>query len=189
MLSPARMRVLLLIAALMLGAAACGSNSNEVLEPGGPPPLPPASGSVIGYLIDAKASLTLRDDQLAKLERIDSSLSARNGQIDAQLRMIEKPAPAEQLSPQQQKAGEQPARYNNAPGASTMGTTDSQKLHKMRDDNDREAIKEALAILDPQQQTTAKRILQDRGVTVPGQAKGAPASNADSGTPLPGMEP
>ncbi len=189
MLSPTRMRVLMLVAALLLGAAACGGNNNDVIEPGGPPPLPPASGSVIGYLIDAKAQLVLREDQLGKLERIDGSLAARNGQIDAQLRMIEKPAPAEELSPQQQKAGEQPARYNNAPGASTVGTTDSQKLHKMRDDNDREALKEALAILDPQQQTTAKRILQDRGVVLPGQQKGTPAPDGDSGQPLPGMEP
>lgn len=180
----------MLIAALMLGAAACGGNKDEVIEPGGPPPLPPASGSVIGYLLDAKATLVLREDQVAKLERIDSGLAARNGQLDAQLRMIEKPAPAEELSPQQQKAGEQPARYNNAPGVSTMGTTDSQKIHKLREDNDREAIKEALAILDPQQQATAKRILQDRGVSIPGaQQKGAPMSDGDNGTPMPGMEP
>lgn len=184
------MRWLLIVAAIVLGGApACGGNKDEVLEPSGPPPLPPASGSVIGYLIDAKAQLSLRDDQLAKLEKIDSSLAARNGQLDAQLRMIEKPAPAEQLSPQQMKAGEKPARYNNAPGASTMGTDDSQKIHKLRDDNDREAIKEALALLDPQQQTTAKRILQDRGVTIPGAQKNAPATDSDSGTPLPGMEP
>jgi hypothetical protein len=182
------MRALMLIIGLVLAAAACGGNNNEVIEPGGPPPLPPASGSVIGYLLDAKATLALRDDQLAKLERLDSGLGARNGQIDAQLRMIEKPAPAEQLSPQQMKAGEQPARYNNAPGASTMGTSDSQKLHKLRDDNDREAIKQALAILDPQQQATAKRILQDRGVAVPGQPQGAPVSDADSGTPVPGLD-
>lgn len=185
------MRVLMFAAAVLLGtAAACGGNKDEVIEPGGPPPLPPASGSVIGYLVDAKATLELRDDQLTKLERLDSSLAARNGQIDAQLRMIEKPAPAEELSPQQMKAGEQPARYNNAPGASTIGTEDSQKLHKLRDQNDQDAIKEALAILDPQQQETAKRILQDRGVSVPG-AKGAQsqAPETDSGQPMPGLEP
>lgn len=186
------MRVLMFTLALSLAATgACGGgNQNEVIEPGGPPPLPPASGSVIGYLIDAKATLQLRDDQLAKLERLDSSLAARNGQIDAQLRMIEKPAPAEQLTPQQMKAGEKEPRYNNAPGASTVGTEDSQKLHKLRDQNDQDALKEALAVLDPQQQETAKRILQDRGVSVPG-AKGAQsqAPSSDSGQPLPGMEP
>lgn len=183
------MRVLMFVAALLVGAAACGGNTHEVIEPGGPPPLPPASGSVIGYLIDAKRDLALTDDQLAKLEKIDSSLAARNGQIDAQLRMIEKPVPAQELSPQQVKAGERPERYNNAPGASTMGTTDSQKLHKMRDDNDRASLTDALAVLDGDQQTRAKRILQDRGVAVPGEKKNAPATPSDSGTPLPGMEP
>src|SRR5688572_31346035 len=48
-----------------------------------------------------------------------------------------------------------------------LGTTDSQKLHKMRAENDADAIKNALAILDATQQTTAKRIFQDRGVNVP----------------------
>lgn len=196
------MRVLFVLALLLgTGAAACG-NKNEVIEPSGPPPLPPASGSVIGYLIDAKRDLALTDDQLAKIEKIDGSLAARNGQIDAQLRMIEKPAPGQELSPQQVKAGEKAERYNNAPGASTIGTEDSQKLHKMRDDNDREAIKQALAVLDPDQQVKAKRILQDRGVSIPGEreAKGtarsrpdgdktAPATPSDSGGVLPGMEP
>jgi len=175
--------------ALGLGAVACGGNKDEVIEPGGPPPLPPASGSIIGYLIDAKRDLALRDDQLAKLEKLDSGLAARNGQIDAQLRMIEKPAPAQELSPQQIKAGEKTERYNNAPGASTMGTDDSLKLHKMREQNDQDAIKAAMAILDPDQQTTARRIFQDRGVNVPGEPKTAPATPSDSGAPLPGMEP
>jgi hypothetical protein len=183
------MRVLLFVAAIIVGTAACKPNTNEVIEPSGPPPLPPASGSVIGYLIDAKRDLALSDDQLAKLERLDQSLAARNGQIDAQLRMIEKPAPAEQLTPQQMKAGEKEARYNNAPGASTMGTNDSLRLHKIRDDNDAAALNDALAVLDATQQVTAKRILQDRGVDVPGQTKNAPASDRDSGAPLPGMEP
>ena len=184
------MRVLLFALAVLLGTtAACGGPKNEVIEPGGPPPLPPASGSVIGYLIDAKAQLSLSDDQLAKLTKIDDSLAARNGQIDAQLRMIEKPMPAEELTPTQQKAGEKPQRYNNAPGASTMGTTDSQKLHKMRAENDADAIKNALAILDATQQTTAKRIFQDRGVNVPGEKPTAQGPDPDSGQPLPGMEP
>lgn len=182
------MRVLMLVAALVLGVAACGPKS-DVIEPSGPPPLPPASGSVIGYLLDAKAQLELRDDQLTKLEHIDSRLAANNGQLDAQLRMIEKPAPTEELSPTQQKAGVQTARYNNAPGVSTVGNGDSAKIHKLREDNDAEAIKDALAILDPKQQATAKQILQDRGVSVPGEGKNAPATPSDSGAPLPGMEP
>jgi hypothetical protein len=177
-----------LILAFVFSVAGC-QRDPEVLEPGGPPPLPPASGTAVGYLVDAAGELKLRDDQLAKLQKIDSSLAARNGGIDAQLRQLEKPVPQEQLSPQQQKAGEQEARYNNAPGASTITTSDSQKLHKMRAENDREALVKALALLDPDQLVKAKRILQDRGVAVPGEQKQQEERSADDGTPLPGMEP
>jgi hypothetical protein len=185
------MRVLSLAILCVLACAAsgCGGNQNEVIEPSGPPPLPPASGSVIGYLVDARRDLALTDEQFAKLQRLDDSLSARNGQIDAQLRMMEKPVPAEQLSPQQIKAGEKPARYNNAPGASTIVTSDSQKLRRMREDNDRDAMQQAFALLDEDQVGKAKRILHDRGVRVPGEGMAEPARSDDDGQPLPGMEP
>lgn len=183
------MRAWTFVACLVLGIMpACGSKQSEVIEPGGPPPLPPASGTPIGYLIDAKADLALRDDQLRKLEDLDESLAAQNGPLDTQLREMEKPMPAEQLSPQQQKAGEKEARYNNAPGASTIVTEDSQRLRKMRDQNDATYLRKALAVLDPEQQTTAKRILQDRGIQVPGEASKEPTRTPDDGTPLPGMD-
>ncbi len=183
------MRIVSTLAALMLVLGfACRGNQHEVLEPGGPPPLPPASGTAIGYLVDAKRDLSLREDQLAKLKDLDESLAAQNGSIDAQLRQIEKPVPTEQLSPQQQKAGDQEGRYNNAPGASTITTADSQKLRRMRDDNEREAIQKAFALLDPDQLTRAKRILVDRGVSVPGEASAKPQRSEEDGRPLPGMD-
>jgi hypothetical protein len=184
-----RTRTLAIVCVLACAFAACGSNQQEVIEPSGPPPLPPASGSVIGYLVDARRDLALSDEQYTKLQDLDESLSARNGQIDAQLRMMEKPVPAEQLSPQQIKAGEKASRYNNAPGASTIVTADSQKLRRMRDDNDREAMQKAFEVLDDDQVVKAKRILQDRGVQVPGAGNPEPARSSDDGEPLPGMEP
>ncbi|HEU4733008.1 MAG TPA: hypothetical protein VFT22_34175, partial [Kofleriaceae bacterium] len=45
------------------------------------PPLPPSSGTPVGYLIDAAGQLELRDDQLARLKEIDQSLSARDDEI------------------------------------------------------------------------------------------------------------
>ncbi|NVB83549.1 MAG: hypothetical protein HOV81_34565 [Kofleriaceae bacterium] len=182
------MRFAFILALALAAVGGCHNDKQEVLEPGGPPPLPPASGTAVGYLIDAAGDLKLRDDQLTKLHAIDDSLAARNGQIDAQLRQIEKPVPGEELTPQQQKAGEKAPRYNNAPGASTITTEDSQKLRKIRDDNDSDALKQALATLDTDQQVRAKRILQDRGIALPGQKAQESSSSAD-GTPLPGMEP
>jgi hypothetical protein len=174
--------------ALLLALANCHPSPTKP-APGEVPPLPPASGTAVGYLVDSASELKLRDDQLAKLKELDASLAAENGQIDAQLRQIEKPVPEEELSPQQQKAGVQPSRYNNAPGKSTIQTNDSQKLRKMRDDNDRDALKRAFALLDPDQLTKAKQILTDRGVEIPGEPKQEPKYDEDSGKPLPGMEP
>src|SRR5512143_2034375 len=98
------MRTLLLALALASAAALGCKEKQEVIEPSGPPPLPPASGTSVGYLVDAAGDLQLSDDQLTKLKQIDSSLAARNGDIDAQLRQAEQPEQAEQLSPQQMKA-------------------------------------------------------------------------------------
>ena len=177
-----------LIIALLLAFAACHPQPTKP-KPDEIPPLPPASGTAIGYLVDAQSELKLRDDQLKKLKDLDSSLAARNGEIDAQLRQIEKPAPEEELSPKQVKNGEKAKRYNNAPGANTMTTNDSMKLRKIRDDNDRDALKKAFALLDPDQVTTAKRILTDRGIEIPGETKKEEQRGSDEGTPLPGMEP
>jgi hypothetical protein len=173
---------------LLLAFAACRPQPAK-LAPDEIPPLPPASGTAVGYLVDAARELELRDDQLAKLKEIDDSLAAENGQIDAQLRQIERPAPGEELSPQQQKAGHKAQRYNNAPGASTITTNDSVKLRKLRDQNDADALKKAFALLDPPQLEKAKRILNDRGVDIPGEAKREPTRSEDDGEPLPGMEP
>src|SRR5258706_434319 len=76
------------------------------------PPLPPSSGTPVGYLLDNASQLQLRDDQLKQLKEIDQSLSARDAEIDTQLRIIEKP----QEDPEVAK-GAPPPRHNNAPGA------------------------------------------------------------------------
>jgi hypothetical protein len=173
---------------LLLAFASCRPQPTKP-APDEIPPLPPASGTAVGYLIDATGELQLRDDQLTKLKDIDESLAAENGQIDAQLRQLEKPVPEEQLSPQQQKAGVKPQRYNNAPGASTITTDNSVKLRKLRDQNDQDALKKAFAVLDPPQIEKAKKILEDRGVAIPGQPKQAETRSEEDGQPLPGMEP
>src|SRR5262245_8499913 len=103
-----------LLFALLLALAGCHSQPKKP-APGEVPPLPPASGTAVGYLVDASTELKLRDEQLAKLKQIDASLAARNGEVDAQLRQLEKPVPEEELSAKQQKAGEKARRYNNAP--------------------------------------------------------------------------
>ena len=177
---------------LALALAACHYNNDPSPAhpaPGEVPPLPPASGTPVGYLIDSSSDLKLRDDQLQKLKDIDASLAAQNADLDVQIRQIEKPEPEEQISPQEMKQGRKAERRNMAPGQSTITNADAAKLHQMHADNDKAALKQAWAVLDATQQPVAKKILEDRGVEVPGGPKKAETHDDSAGQPLPGMEP
>ncbi|HEY0191052.1 MAG TPA: hypothetical protein VGC42_08015, partial [Kofleriaceae bacterium] len=127
------------------------------------PPLPPSTGTPIGYLVDSAGSLALRDDQLSKLQSIDKSLGIRDEEIDTQLRLIEKP----EDDPPPQK-GAPMHLHNNAPGAQVKTNGDAAKLHRMRAESDNDALTRAFAVLDPDQQVKARKILEDRGVAPPG---------------------
>jgi len=142
------------------------------------PPLPPSSGTPVGYLIDNAGPLKLRDDQLRKLQDIDKSLSAKDDEIDTQLRIIEKPAEDPEVP-----KGTPPPRHNNAPGAQIKTTPDAAKLHAARKDNDFDALQKAFALLDPDQKKAARRLLDERGVVAPGSDKPAKPP-ADDGVPL-----
>jgi hypothetical protein len=143
------------------------------------PPLPPSSGTPVGYLIDNAGQLNLHDDQLARLKAIDQSLAARNDEIETQLRFIEKPDEDPPPGP-----GQPPRRHNNAPGAQIKTTTDAAKLHDAHKSNDTEALGKAFALLDPAQQTTARRLLEDRGVAAPGSEAKQPKRDPADGVPL-----
>lgn len=142
------------------------------------PPLPPSSGTPVGYLLDNATVLELREDQLAKLKDIDQSLAVRGEVIDTQLRQIEKPDEA------QAEKGQPTPRHNNAPGAQVRTTADAGKLHEARKANTTEALEKAFALLDPAQQTTARKLLEDRGVVAPGSTVKKPQRSPEDGTPL-----
>lgn len=170
--------------ALLLGA--CGSSDPKPMKPkeGELPPLPPASGTAIGYLVDSAGQLKLRDDQLEKLKALDTSLAAKNDSIDTQLRTMERPDEA------QAEKDKPPPRHNNAPGAQITTSADAQKLHKMRAQNDQDALVKAFAVLDDDQKPIARRLLDERGISSPGAGKkNEPQRTQDDGTPVPGMEP
>jgi hypothetical protein len=176
--------------AALLFALACCHPDRKPIQPGDLPPLPPASGTPIGYLIDAKTDLALRPDQLDKLHKLDASLAARDAEIDTQLRQIEHPEEDEEPTPTQRKAGMKEPRHAYAPGKQQLSTnSDAQKLHKIRDQNDRDAVKKALALLDTSQQDKAKAILADHDVEVPGGPTKPQGPDPDDGKPVPGMEP
>ncbi len=150
------------------------------------PPLPPASGTPIGYLLDDSTDLKLNEDQITKLKDLDASLAAQNSEIDTQLRQIEKPDDEEEQA--MAKAHQPHKLHNNAPGAQVRTTADAGKLHEIRNSNERTALKQAFALLDQPQQDGARRLLEDHGFEAPGSAKKPPPSTED-GTPLPDGEP
>jgi len=167
---------------LLLAIAGCRHDTDPPpMQPknGELPPLPPSSGTPVGYLLDNASSLKLRDDQFTKLSEIDKSLSARDDAIDTQLRIIEKP----EADPETVK-GAPPAHHNNAPGAQVRTTPDAAKLHAARRENDFEALQKAFALLDPDQQVTARKLLEDRGISPPGRAGKPPKRATDDGVPL-----
>jgi hypothetical protein len=178
-----------LVALLASIAPACGKEA--------PPnyaeqPLPPASGTPIGYLIDNSGQLELSAEQVDKLQAIDNSLSARNEAIDTQLREIEKPEPTEE-----DPKNPNPHPPNMAPGAQPVRTTkDAGKLHEARKENSNEALEKAFAVLDAKQQEKARGLLAERGIKAPKAAappKGAPPKpEGDEETtyePMPAPEP
>lgn len=128
-------------------------------------PLPPASGTPVGYLLDNSGQLKLTGEQIDKLKKIDASLSARNDALDTQLREIEKP----EEEPPPDKNDPPPVRPRNmAPGAAPMRTTiDASKLHEARAAGNTEALEKAFALLDAAQQIEARKLLAARGIASP----------------------
>lgn len=169
----------LLVATGLWCAAGCHHDPKPITPKEGElPPLPPASGTAVGYLVDSAATLQLRPDQLQKLKDIDTSLAARNDSIDTQLRALVKPdeQPAEK--------GKPPPRHNNAPGAQVKVTGEAGKLQEARAANDRDALQRAFAVLDPPQQDAARRLLDERGIVAPGAAKKPASRSSEDGVPL-----
>ena len=170
------LRMLILTAGLVL--VGCHREPKPMTPKEGElPPLPPASGTAVGYLVDNATALKLRPDQLDKLKEIDTSLAARNDSIDTQLRALVKPdeAPVEK--------GKPPPRHNNAPGAQVKTTGEVGKLQDARAANDKDALKRAFALLDPDQQEAARKLLDERGIVAPGAEKKQPVRSEADGVP------
>jgi hypothetical protein len=168
-----------LFLAAVLAVAGCHHDPTPMHPKEGElPPLPPASGTAVGYLVDNATQLKLRDDQLTQLKQLDTSLAARNDSIDTQLRAMVKP------DEEQPQKGQPPPRHNNAPGAQVRTTGDAGKLHEAKAANDKDALAKAFALLDADQQAAARRLLDERGIVAPGAAKKEPSHTTDDGVPL-----
>ena len=169
-----------LLCALLLWTACHKDTDPPPMHPkeGELPPLPPSSGTPVGYLLDNSSQLKLREDQVQKLKELDSSLAAKDDEIETQIRMIEKP------DEEPVQKGQPPPRHNNAPGAQVKTTPEAAKLRAARDGNDHEALQKAFALLDPDQQTNARKLLEDRGIQAPGSTKKEAKHDDADGVPM-----
>jgi hypothetical protein len=177
------MRRLVLLVALAVALAACHHEAPTIHPTSADlPPLPPASGTPVGYIIDASVDLQLTASQLKQLKAIDASLAARDAGIDTQLRQIETPMEDEDEGGKHHESARPP---NHAPGVGIHTNADAAKLHRMRNANDREALEKAFALLDPAQRDRAAKLLEAHDVTVPGAPKKPDSTASQDGKPLP----
>jgi hypothetical protein len=181
---------------LSLGlSSGCGATSRPpaepIIEPDEHPPLPPAAGTPIGFLVDDAGELKLSDDQLGKLRTINEELATQLASDDGEMRP-EPVAPKKDdgkgrglgfhAGGSQQgyggmQAGTPPGQLPPGTGASTDPQGDGQReyvipaatvnhVYQMRARHVRAAIDRALKLLDGGQQVIAKRVLVDHGVNL-----------------------
>ena len=188
--------------------AACSRDTAPAVQPVGPeepPPLPPASGSPIGFLLD-DARLSLRDDQRTQLHAIDSELGARLVYLDSVMRNTgSAAAPAGDASRGDITFGASQARGSDVQGVGARdnggpesGARSAQiaadnaavrkRVPEVRAHDVRDAIARALAVLDPPQRDLARKVLVERGVdpeTGKSEAQGEPGAVPRDSGPVP----
>jgi hypothetical protein len=194
------------------GGLACSHEAKPVAQPDETAPLPPASGTTIGLLVDNAVGLELTDDQIGKLREISDQLGRQLAADDNDLRPDPNASPASD-EPQQRglgvraggsrgdgeagRAGGGAEAFPGAAGggatarqvyipASTVNAVYQQRAHHLRD-----AIRRALGLMLAGQQARAVRLLTDHGVNVDtGEVTGgepgvAPMAEPKLGQPLP----
>lgn len=198
----------------LAAALACSHDARPTVQPDDHPPLPPASGTPIGYLIDDASELALRDDQLTKLKAIDDELSDRLAVLDSQQRG-DRPRAADPAQSGRRRGGRRGgggmggagggagmggagtggrggrgggrrgpgAGSGSGSGSAAAGGADAGRVSNERATDVREALKRAMALLDPHQREIATRVLSDHGVDLdpdhPGETEGEPGVGSD----------
>jgi hypothetical protein len=187
---------------LVAAAPGCGGDAKPVVQPDDHPPLPPASGTPVGYLIDDATELALRDDQLVQLKAIDDDLASRLAALDASGHGPRAAAAAGTPAGGGRRGGGRhggggrrgggggagAGSARTTPPASAGGTDAANHTTEARADDVRDALARAFTVLDPAQQQIARRVLTDRGVDLdagrptatPSELK--PAAEPDTGS-------
>ncbi len=168
---------------LSLGCSHEARPPAPVVQPDEPPPLPPASGTPIGHLVDDAGELKLSDDQLDKLRAINDELAGQLAVDDSEMR----PDPVAPAPPDDKPRGLGLHAGGAQPGGPTAGAQDFPRassggnagdgtetiiipastvnhVYQQRAHHVRDAIKRALKLLDAGQQVIARRVLTEHGV-------------------------
>ncbi|HET7501466.1 MAG TPA: hypothetical protein VFK02_10700 [Kofleriaceae bacterium] len=185
-------RLLRLVVALSLCATGCSHEATQVVQPANePPPLPPASGTPIGYLLE-DGRLQLTADQRTKMKEIDEELAGRLANLDAAQRNARaattssdddapRHAPAGFKAAMSQNGVRNNASAGNVPGANdgseppkfrkgltaeeiAQNKEELQRVPELRATNVRVAVAKVLRLLDAEQQQIARKVLVERGV-------------------------
>jgi hypothetical protein len=200
---------LAVVAAAAVGAGlgpGCGHDAKPVVQPDEHPPLPPASGTPIGYLVDDAGELKLSDGQLTKLKAIDEDLAAKLAVLDGQLRGASPAAPAPSQSTGRRgrgfrgggRQGGMAGRTGGGGGSGSAGgrgrrsqaagsnASVSGQVTEERATDVRAALDSAFALLDAVQRVMARRVLADHGVDLDA---GRPTSKPTPAEPEEPAEP
>jgi hypothetical protein len=194
------------LAGFELGLGCSHDPKPTVVEPAGPAPLPPASGTPIGYLVDDAGELKLSDDQLAKLKAIDDELAGKLATLDAQLHGPSAAAGSGQQRSRRRggggagglgggmrgggrrggmRGGGAGSGSGSGSAAPRSGAASADTLNRVTEERAadvRDAIDRALALLDVVQRVVAKRVLTEHGVDLDA-GRPAAAGKAGSGEP------
>jgi hypothetical protein len=206
-----------LVTVVALAGLGCSHEARPVAAPEEHAPLPPASGSPIGYLVDDAGELKLRDDQLARLRQIDDELGTKLAASETALRTPEPVARDNRPDAPRglgfRAGGGRPTVDDHAMpvvqpvhgGATDFPLESTQPkqyvisgatidgIYRDRARDTRDAIRRALALLDDAQRAIARRVLTEHGVDPDtGQTTGGePGARPDGGdlAPLKPAEP
>jgi hypothetical protein len=193
------------LAVALAGAYACHHDPAPVKpEPGETTPLPPSSGTPIGYIVDAAGDLKLTDDQVTRLKAIDDALAARLETIESQLRTANRPADSGSSAPPQGGGGRHGGRgmrgggmggggsrphRNRGQGSASGSGAGGASVARLTDERAAEvkdALARAFALLDAGQQDAAKKLLAAHDVDVETGSTAPPAAGAEHAEPREG---
>ena len=159
-----------LLLALLL---ACSHDAKPAAEEA--PPLPPASGTPIGYLIDSATDLSLTDDQLTKLRTIDAKLTAELDVLDKQTQHHQQASSGDNQVAQNPMGRHHGGGHRHQRGASAGSGSNTppvvDKDADARASGDRTAdvkaaIDEAFELFDDTQREKAHKVLSEHGVDI-----------------------